>query len=193
MGYGCGFDIYPALEPTPSNQDKYEHFIQEIMRTYSASDADPDSDADSDSRPAELVAKPRGAILEFMVGEHPSMPYNPRLCHYFLRFSSKVSGGLTARAEPFIRGVHRIAKRRFGDRVMWWHEMSEGGTKAQQYGMYDYGEVDRVQLKLESVLRGDVVDDGDNGLVEKKGEMGKLAGSVGGVSAGTGLKGSEKE
>jgi len=193
MGYDCGFEMYPALEPTPSNQEKHEHFISEIMRTYSPSDADPDSNVDSDSRPAELVVKLRGAILEFMIGEHPSMPYNPHLCHYFLRFSSKISRRLTAPAEPFIRGVYNIAKRRFGNRVVWWHELYKGGTETQQFGVNDCGGVYRVKQKLKSVLQGDVVDDGDNGLVEKKEKKAKSTGSVGGTAMSTGLKELEKE
>lgn len=67
------------------------------------------------------------------------------------------------------------------------------GIKTQQYGVYNWSEVNRVQQKLESVLQGDAVDDEDNGLVEKKEEKVKSTGSVGGTSAGTGLKGSNKE
>ena len=193
MGYDCGFDMYPALEPTPSNQEKYEHFIQEVMRTYSMRDSDSDSNVDADSHPAELVVKPQGAILEFMVGEHPSMPYNPRLCHFFLRFSSKISGRLTAPAEPFIKGVYNIAKRRFGDRVKWWHELYEGGAITQQFGIYDWGDIFRVQRKLETVLQGDVVDDGDNGLVEKKEDKDKSTDSAGGKSGSADLRSSKNE
>jgi hypothetical protein len=193
MGYDCGFDMYPALEPTPENQDKYEHFVQEVMRAYSVDDADPDSNPDPANRPAEIVSKPQGAILEFMVGEHPSMPYNPRLCHYFLRFSSKISGRLTTPAEPFLRGVYDIAKRKFGNRVTWWHEMNEWGTEMEQYGVYRWKEVNRVQEKLESVLRGDAVDDGDNGSVEKNTEKDKSTGFVDDKPASTDLQGSKKE
>jgi hypothetical protein len=192
MGFDCGFDIYPALEPTPSNQEKYEHFIQEVMQTYSLDDANPDSYLDSAERPAKLVSKPHGAILEFKVGEYPFMPYNAHLCNYFLRFSSKVSSTSTELAEPFLEGVYKIAKRRFGSRVKWWHEMDEWGTKVQMYGFYDWTEIHRVRKELEIVLNGDLVDDGDNGLKEKKEEKNVSTESVGDGSASKDSQGPNK-
>jgi hypothetical protein len=183
MGWDCGFDIYPVLEPTPSNQEKYEHFVQEVMRTYSLDHVNPDSYIDPAKRPAKLVSKPQGAILVFEVGEHPSMPYNPHLCNYFLRFSSKVSSASTGPAEPFIDGVYEIAKRRFGSRVYWWHELNEYGTIAQQYGVYDWGDIHRAQEELESALKGDLVDDRDNGSEEKKDEKNVATEPVGDETA----------
>jgi hypothetical protein len=63
----------------------------------------------------------------FIVRECPHMPGNPDRCDYSLRFSSKVSGRLTTPVEPYIRSVYQIAKKYFGSRVHFWHEMVETG------------------------------------------------------------------
>jgi len=55
--FQLGFDICPALEPTPSNKEKYELFLREVLRTYEVGDE------------AEMP-KSNGAYIEFMVGEH---------------------------------------------------------------------------------------------------------------------------
>ena len=93
MGYGIGFGIYPRLEPTPANKERYASFINEIMTTFFD---------EAEDNLVELVTTSKGTLIEFMVGEHPIISYN---CDFFLRFSSKVSGGLTAAAEPYIRDV----------------------------------------------------------------------------------------
>ncbi|RDL31902.1 uncharacterized protein BP5553_09304 [Venustampulla echinocandica] len=123
MGIDCGFDIYPPLEPTPSNQEKYKKFLIEVLRTY---------ETDND-----VCVEPEweGVYIEFMVGEHPTIPYN---CEHFLRFSSKVSGRSTAR--PYIDGVHNIAKKWLGDRVQFWDEMTETYDH-RQWGRYDWNEI----------------------------------------------------
>ncbi|KAK3935954.1 hypothetical protein QBC46DRAFT_346097 [Diplogelasinospora grovesii] len=73
MGFDCGFDIFPNT------------YDEERRR--------------EDGKVLQLPGD-RGIFLskhyiQLMVGECPKMPANPDLCDYFLRFSSKVSGGLT--------------------------------------------------------------------------------------------------
>lgn len=163
MGFDCGFDVYPTLERTEANQEKYQHFINEVLRAYEVNPTGGyGSTADC---VAEVITKKNGAYIEFKVGEHPILPYGPNMCHYFIRFSSKVSGPSTRLAEPFINGVYEIARRRFGDRVKWWHELREQtGDIRDAYGYYDWRQVYRVQGKMRNVLDGLAIDDGDNGL-----------------------------
>ena len=71
-----------------------------------------------------------------MVGECPHIPSNPDCCDYFLHFSSKVSRRLTTPAEPYIRSVYEIAKKYFGNRVHFWHEMNKTRDEWQR-GYYD--------------------------------------------------------
>ncbi|KEY70680.1 hypothetical protein S7711_11492 [Stachybotrys chartarum IBT 7711] len=85
-----------------------------------------------------------------MVGECPHLPSNPDRCDYFLRFSSKISGRLTSPAEPYIGGVHKIAKKYFGSRVHFWHEMDETGDE-RQYGYHDWQTVHDASKKLREV------------------------------------------
>lgn len=127
MGIDCGFDIYPPLEPTPSNKEKYKKFLDEVLRTYETDSA------------VCVESEWKGVYIEFMVGEHPSIPHN---CEHFLRFSSKVSGSSTAR--PYIDGVHRIAKKWLGESVHSWHEMNETGDH-RQWGYYDWDKIRSVR------------------------------------------------
>jgi hypothetical protein len=38
MEFDCGFDMYPVLEPTPSNKERYELFLREVLYTYEVED-----------------------------------------------------------------------------------------------------------------------------------------------------------
>jgi len=104
-----------------------------------------------------------------MVGECPYMPVNPDRCDYFLRFSSKVSGRLTTPAEPYIEGVYKIAKKYFGSRVHFWHEMNETGDE-RQWGYYDWQEVHNADKKLRELETGQEQDLQNRALEERVGE-----------------------
>jgi hypothetical protein len=114
-------------------------FLRKVLRTYEVGD-----EAERRDSVVRVMPKSNGAYIEFMVGEHPIIPYS---CEYFLRFSSKVSGSLTATAKPYIKGVYKIAKKWLGDRVQFWHEMNETGDH-RQWGYYDWNEVYAVRRRM---------------------------------------------
>lgn len=148
MGFGCGFDICPRLEVTAENKETYQRFLDEIIDTYK--DAyDPEARRD-DGKVLEMpedTDNPDRAYIMFMVGECPHLPNSPDHCDYFLRFSSKISGRLTAPAEPYIRDVRKIAKKHFGNRVHPWHGMNETDDQ-RQWGCYGWEEVNGAHRKL---------------------------------------------
>lgn len=111
MGFDCGFDIYPPLERTKANQEQYELFLRKVLDTYRLQDGNGAEQGIGDSV-VRVNAESEESYIEFEVGEHPHLP---RRCDHFLRFSSKVSG--SSLAEPYIRGVYKIAKQRLGDQV----------------------------------------------------------------------------
>jgi hypothetical protein len=170
MGFDCGFDIYPRLETTASNKETYRRFLDEIIRTY-------ENVYDKEGRMTD------GKVLDipinshhsdkiyiwFMVGESPHIPGNPNRCDYFLRFSSKVSGRLKTPAEPYIRSVYKIAKKYFGSRVHFWHEMDETGDE-RQWGYYDWQEVHDADRKLRELETGQEQDLQNRALGERVGE-----------------------
>ncbi|KAK4040563.1 hypothetical protein C8A01DRAFT_35426 [Parachaetomium inaequale] len=83
------------------------------------------------------------------------MPANPERCDYFLRFSSKVSGGLTQCTEPYIRSVHLIAEKYFGVRAHWWHELNDLDEDPRKWmGCYGWSEVNEADRKLEALGTG---------------------------------------
>ncbi|CZR67380.1 uncharacterized protein PAC_17279 [Phialocephala subalpina] len=138
MGFDCGFDIYPPLERTKANQERYELFLREVLVAYGPRDGE-DADRGGGGDGGSVVrvnAESEESYIDFEVGEHPHIP---RRCEHFLRFSSKVSG--RSLAEPYIRGVYKIAKQWLGDRVYFWHEMNEFGAYIRQYGCYNWNEI----------------------------------------------------
>jgi len=153
MGFGCGFDICPRLEATASNKEIYRRFLDEIIRTY-------ENVYDKEGRRTDgkVLEMPTDSghcdsvYISFMVGECPHMPHNPDHCNYFLRFSSKVSGCLTTPAAPYIENVHKIAKKYFGSRVHFWHELCETGDE-RQWGCYNWLEVHEADRKLRELER----------------------------------------
>ena len=142
MGIECGFDIYPPLERTKANQEQYELFLRKVLDTYGTRDGDGAEQCNDDSV-VRVNAESKESYIEFEVGEHPHLP---RQCDHFLRFSSKVSG--RSLAEPYIRGVYKIAKQRLGDRVYFWHEMNELGPHIAHSGCYNWREIHAAQKKI---------------------------------------------
>ncbi|KAH7329720.1 hypothetical protein B0I35DRAFT_48727 [Stachybotrys elegans] len=148
MGFDCGFDIHPRLEPTAANKDQYQRFLDEIIREYGDIYDERGRRADGKvlSTPGDAGASDR-LHIRFMVGECPQLPSHPNGCYYFLRFSSKISGSLTSPAEPYIKGVYKTAKKYLGSRVHFWHEMSETGDE-RQFGYYDWQTVYDAEKEL---------------------------------------------
>ena len=113
MGFDCGFDMVPRLTESDSDKKRWLAVIDELKEVYKE---DP-----------VFQVQPR--VVEFHVGEHPLLPSEG---HKFLRFSSKVSGSLTAAAEPYIRQVYRLARKTFGQQVRFWHELND------DFGYYEW-------------------------------------------------------
>ncbi|KAI9766958.1 MAG: hypothetical protein M1839_004666 [Geoglossum umbratile] len=141
MGIDCGFDIYPPLERTKANQEQYELFLREVLDTYGPRDGD-DAEWGGGGSVVRVNAESEESYIDFEVGEHPHLP---RRCEHFLRFSSKISG--RSLAEPYIRGVYKIAKQRLGDRVYFWHEMDES-SPIRHFGCYNWNEIYAAQKKI---------------------------------------------
>ncbi|KAL6876617.1 hypothetical protein J3F83DRAFT_726463 [Trichoderma novae-zelandiae] len=151
MGYDCGFDIHPRLEANALNKAIYQKFLDEVIKTFICS-YDEDGRRD-DGKILDLPDSSKESqknLIQVMIGECPAMPSNPEHCNYFLRFSSKISGGLTAPAEPYIRHIRQIATKHFGVRVHFWHEMCETGDE-KQYGFYSWTEVHDAAKELRAL------------------------------------------
>ncbi|TPX10705.1 uncharacterized protein E0L32_008274 [Thyridium curvatum] len=151
MGFDCGFDIFPRLELNVADKQAYEEFLREVIDTYGGVHDKEGRRADGKVLvlPSDTDA-PNKVNIWFMVGECPHLPSTPNRCNYFLRFSSKVSGRLTTPAAKYINGVHEIARKHFGDRVHYWHEMNETGDE-RQWGYYDWLEVQKADKELEAL------------------------------------------
>ncbi|KAK3898782.1 hypothetical protein C8A05DRAFT_46997 [Staphylotrichum tortipilum] len=165
MGFDCGFDIYPRLNPSnAADKQAYQAFLDDIMATYQ--DAHDSEGRREDGKVLQMPGDPDGKFYDksyiyFMVGEWPRIPANAERCDYFLRFSSKVSGQLSACAEPYLRGVHQMAKQRFGVRVHWWHELNDEAEDDRKWrGYYSWTEVYAASDELKALEAGKGVEKG---------------------------------
>lgn len=125
MGYDFCFDMYPGLTKSDSDTERWASFINTTCLRYIDGDGNEDPNV-------TVKTGSKGTFIEFMVGEHPKLPYDGTK---FLRFSSKISTPRTQKAEPYIREVMEIAKKQFGNRIKCWHELFE------VYGYYTWAEV----------------------------------------------------
>lgn len=113
-----------------------------MLDTYGPRDGNGAEQGDGGSV-VRVNAESEESYIDFEVGEHPHFP---RRCEHFLRFSSKISG--RSLAEPYIRGVYKIAKQRLGDRVYFWHEMNESGPHIRHSGCYNWNEIRAARKKI---------------------------------------------
>ncbi|KAL7943203.1 hypothetical protein V8C42DRAFT_329985 [Trichoderma barbatum] len=152
MGFDCGFDISPRLKVNDENKRVYQQFLDEIIETYQYV-----YDEDGRREDGKILDLPNSSkyssknLIQLMIGECPRMPSSPELCNYFLRFSSKVSGRLTTSAEPYIMEVLKIARKHFGSRVHFWHELHETDDMEQQFGVYGWDEVNAAERELRAL------------------------------------------
>lgn len=125
MGYDAGFDLYPPIDEnnTEDNQ-RWSKFLKEVVDRYW-------QDTVFCIYPHENTT-----MIYFRVGEYPSLPLKG---HLFRSFRSRTASFVTSRinrAEEYILSVCGIAKRYFGDRIVFWDEMEE------EEGPYHWTEID---------------------------------------------------
>ena len=118
MGFDAGFDMVPKLSRTPADHKAWDLFLNMVKERY------------EDDERMEIKSN----YLFFNAGEGPILPLEG---FKFLRFSSKVSGGIATATGVWdiIRTVSRIARSIFGSRVRYWCE------GANDYGHYNWEEV----------------------------------------------------
>ncbi|KAL6922946.1 hypothetical protein FSST1_000220 [Fusarium sambucinum] len=118
MGFDAGIDMAPQLSRSDDDQDAWNVFIRKVEEEYR-----------DDQR---LEIKPH--YLSFNAGEVPLLPFKG---FKFMRFSSKVSGGIatTTGVWDIIKTVTRMAKSVFGSRIRYWCD-ADG-----DFGHYDWKQV----------------------------------------------------
>ena len=163
MGFKCGFDIYPRLEPTPEDQEAYRKFVSHVVRDYfqhQGSGAGPAAAASEGTTRITLEALPGPAPVHrvwsdahlyyrFRLGiGSPRIPADPQHCTYFLRFAMEVSEpGVSRSAERCIHEVYHIAKIYFPGRVKYFHQCDERSRHTRD-GYYSEEEVEAAEDDL---------------------------------------------
>ncbi|KAF8188557.1 hypothetical protein K438DRAFT_1972258 [Mycena galopus ATCC 62051] len=101
MGVDKGFDLYPPLENTDADNQKWAAFLAEVTSYYEKRN-DPN-----------LTIDKLGDIV-ITQGERPRLRHKG---YQFRRFSSKYTGSHAENVTAYLDTVEGIAKRHFGDRV----------------------------------------------------------------------------
>ena len=114
MGVDVGFDMVPRLSTGAVDTENWQSFIKIIKNHYQDDDL--------------VEVKPN--YIVFKAGEHPRLPFEG---HKFLRFSSKILGGV----KKYMDTVTQVAKLKFGSRVRYWTEGAGDGMG----GFYNWQEV----------------------------------------------------
>ena len=115
MSFECGFDIFPALSPTPENKLRYAEFLDDVVAVYK-NDEEPrllilPSDADF---PKFLDKR----FVHFVLTNNPRIPADPNNCDLF--FSLRSSSVFDATVIDTMKEIFIIAQHHFGSRVHFW-------------------------------------------------------------------------
>ena len=142
MSFECGFDIFPALSPTPENKLRYAEFLDDVVAVYK-NDEEPrllilPSDADF---PKFLDKR----FVHFVLTNNPRIPADPNNCDLF--FSLRSSSVFDASVIDTIKEIATIAQHHFESRVHFWTNASD---------IYTRGEVTRAEWEVSK--RKDVSD-----------------------------------
>ncbi|KAF4949418.1 hypothetical protein FGADI_8931 [Fusarium gaditjirri] len=134
MSFDCGFDIFPALLPTPENKTRYAEFLDDITTVY---------ETDKESR---LLVLPTDTdfpsfldkrFIHFVLTQNPRIPANPNNCDLFLSLRS--TSVFDAGTIDTIKEIATIARHHFGSSVHFWTDQSV---------IYTRGEVDRAEWEV---------------------------------------------
>ncbi|KAJ7863166.1 hypothetical protein B0H13DRAFT_1095649 [Mycena leptocephala] len=106
MGVDRGFDLYPPLQNTDADNEKWARFLADVIAHYKK---------ENDSN---LTVDASGSVI-FNQGEHPKLNSKG---YQFRRFSSKITGSHAGDVRYYLSTVEAIAKLYFGDRVHHWDE-----------------------------------------------------------------------
>ncbi len=97
MGVDEGFDLYPPLENNDTDNEKWDHFLSNVISYY-------EEKADSN-----MTFNADGDIV-FTQGEHPTLF---RKAYRFRRFSATIYGRNAGNVSEYLREVREIARGTF--------------------------------------------------------------------------------
>ncbi|KAF5707447.1 uncharacterized protein FFB20_08304 [Fusarium fujikuroi] len=142
MSFECGFDIFPALSPTPENKIRYAEFLDDVVAVYKTDEESRLLILPSDADFPKFLDK---RFVHFVLTNNPRIPADPNDCDLF--FSLRSSSVFDASVIDTIKEIATIAQHHFGSRVHFWTNVSD---------IYTRGEVTRAEWEVSK--RKDVSD-----------------------------------
>ncbi|KAF5643063.1 hypothetical protein F25303_6337 [Fusarium sp. NRRL 25303] len=142
MSFECGFDIFPALSPTPENKLRYAEFLDDVVAVYKTDEESRLLILPSDADFPKFLDK---RFVHFVLTNNPRVPADPNNCDLF--FSLRSSSVFDASVIDTIKEIANIAQHHFGSRVHFWTNVSD---------IYTRGEVTRAEWEVSK--RKDVSD-----------------------------------
>ncbi|KAG5811701.1 hypothetical protein H9Q74_004496 [Fusarium xylarioides] len=134
MSFECGFDIFPALCPTPENKMRYAEFLDDITTVYKTDEETRLLILPSDADFPKFLDK---RFVHFVLTQNPRIPADPNNCDLFL--SLRTSSVFDASVIDTIKEITSIAEHHFGSRVHFW---------ANNSVIYTKGEVSRAEWEV---------------------------------------------
>ncbi|KAH7270855.1 uncharacterized protein BKA55DRAFT_533438 [Fusarium redolens] len=134
MSFDCGFDIFPALPPTPENKIRYTEFLDDITTVYKTDEESRFLVLPTDTDFPSFLDK---HFIHFVLTNNPRIPANPNNCDLFL--SLRTSSVFKAGTLDHMKEIAGIARHHFGSRVHFWENQSD---------IYTRGEVNRAEWEV---------------------------------------------
>ncbi|KAF5676618.1 set 5 [Fusarium heterosporum] len=156
--FKCGFSVYPPLQQTPDNIQRYSVFLQRITTNFSGR-----TDAmalSADKRILITPSTPRtnnasvsedntSAFYYFMLPGRPKIPADPKHCDHFLNFSLEFNPNADWErkiVEEYVAEVYHLFLDCFGDTVKlnYWHGLRRTLSN-KQWGFYTPEDIARAE------------------------------------------------
>ena len=103
MAHRCGFDLQPPLTNSAAGKEHWQKFLDEGIAIYRLN----------------RILRTTSDFIEFQTGDFPRLPVKATR---FVRFGSIVSGKKNDPVERYVKHLHRLAQKVFGERARFWNE-----------------------------------------------------------------------
>jgi hypothetical protein len=145
MDYEYGFDVFPRLKSS-TNRIPYEYFMRDIINGESDNEEEYSRRADHKTIQTDRTEH----YMVLTVSTDAQLPYNPKHCDHFLRFSTKVkvNHAATKAAIKYVERIYEDAKQAFGPgRLLLWRHVP-GIDDDKQCGHYSSEEIQEAERNL---------------------------------------------
>ena len=103
MAHRCGFDLQPPLTNAAADREHCQKFLDEVIAIYRLN----------------KILRTTSDFIEFQTDDFPRLPVKGIK---FISFGSTTSGKKNDPVERYVKHLHRLAQKVFGERARFWQE-----------------------------------------------------------------------